>query len=498
MLLYCKNNKNRSIFIKFVCRIVIMGENSVATAVAEEILSQLPYNPNEGQMELIAAFGKFVADNAEKSLFVLNGYAGTGKTTIAGALVKALTELGIRSVLLAPTGRAAKVFSAYSGHAAYTIHHHIYQSRKFDPQAMSFSLKKNNYKDTYFIVDEASMVSNTSGENVVFGTGRLLDDLITYVYGGENCHLIFLGDVAQLPPVGYTDSPALSPEYLHGYGLTVYCYSLTEVARQQHDSGILKNATEVRKIISSGNLEAPMIYTSHYRDVEVVTGEFLTDLIDDCYRCDGIEETIIVTRSNKSAVMFNRGVRARVLDMESELDVGDMLLVAKNNYFWTDEKDDQMDFIANGDMAIVRSLGFVDKIHGFRFADATLEFPDYKREFDVKIILDALYSETPALNRDQNERLFQSVQADYMDIPRKGERYKKIKEDVFFNALQVKFGYSVTCHKAQGGQWKNVFVDMSYIPDDAFANLDFYRWLYTSFTRSYGKIYLINSSLPTV
>ena len=472
-----------------------MSNSAIATAIGEEILRQLPYDPNRQQMELVAAFGKFVADAADRSAFVLNGYAGTGKTSLTSALVRALGEMGIRCVLLAPTGRAAKVFSTYSGHAASTIHHHIYQSKRFDPEAMAFGLKKNNYKGTFFIVDEASMISNTAGDNAVFGTGRLLDDLITYVYSGENCHLILLGDVAQLPPVGYSDSPALSPEVLHAYSLTVYCYTLTEVARQREDSGILYNATEIRKTISSGILVPPTIHAKAFDDVEAVTGEFLTELIDDCYSRDGEQETIIVTRSNKNAVLFNQGGRARVLDMECELDVGDMLMIAKNNYHWAGDDNDRMDFIANGDVAIVRSLGAVEKMHGFRFCDATLEFPDYDIEIDAKIILDALYAESPALSRDQQERLYQAVLADYADIPRKNERYKAIKQDPYFNALQVKFAYAVTCHKAQGGQWKNVFVDMGYIPEEAFYQLDFYRWLYTSFTRAYGKIYLINPPL---
>lgn len=467
------------------------------SGIGEEILRQLPYDPNPQQMELVAAFCKFVTDSEPRPAFVLNGYAGTGKTSLTSALVRALSGSGIRTILLAPTGRAAKVFASYSGHGASTIHHHIYQSRKFDPQAMTFSLKRNNYKNTYFIVDEASMIANHPGEYAVFGTGRLLDDLITYVYEGEGCRLILLGDVAQLPPVGYADSPALSPEVLHGYGLTVYSYTLTEVARQRHGSGILQNATMIRDIITSGNLMPPAIHVKQYDDIEAITGEFLAETIDRCYGKDGIEETIIVTRSNKRAVMYNQGVRGRVLYMESEICTGDMLLVAKNNYHWASASEGKMDFIANGDTAIVKRLSGITELYGFRFADVTLEFPDYQCELDAKIILDALYSETPALSREQNERLYTNVLEDYADIPRRAERFKKLKEDPYYNALQVKFAYSVTCHKAQGGQWRNVFIDMGYIPEEAYGNIDFYRWLYTSFTRSYGKIYLINPPLET-
>lgn len=468
-----------------------------ANEIGIRILNQLPYEPNRQQMELVAAFSRFVTDTEPRQAFVLNGYAGTGKTSLTSALVRSLSDIGIRTILLAPTGRAAKVFAAYSGHGASTIHHHIYQSRKFDPQAMAFNLKRNNFKNTYFIVDEASMISNHPGEYSVFGTGRLLDDLITYVYEGEGCRLILLGDVAQLPPVGYTDSPALSPEILHSYHLTVYSYTLTDVARQRHDSGILHNATTIRKIISSGELEPPVIRTKGYNDIEVITGEFLSEKIEECYDSDGIDETIIITRSNKRAVMFNQGVRGRVLYMESEICSGDMLLVAKNNYHWADNGDVEMDFIANGDVAIVKRMRSTSELYGFRFSDVTLEFPDYHCEFDAKIILDALYSDTPALSREQNERLLNNVMEDYADIPRRAERFKKLKQDPYFNALQVKFAYSVTCHKAQGGQWKNVFIDMGYIPEEAYNNIDFYRWLYTSFTRAYGKIYLINPPLQT-
>ena len=462
-----------------------------ANEIGIRILNQLPYEPNRQQMELVAAFSRFVTDTEPRQAFVLNGYAGTGKTSLTSALVRSLSDIGIRTILLAPTGRAAKVFAAYSGHGASTIHHHIYQSRKFDPQAMAFNLKRNNFKNTYFIVDEASMISNHPGEYAVFGTGRLLDDLITYVYEGEGCRLILLGDVAQLPPVGYTDSPALSPEILHSYHLTVYSYTLTDVARQRHDSGILHNATTIRKIISSGELEPPVIRVKGYNDIEVITGEFLSEKIEECYDSDGIDETIIITRSNKRAVMFNQGVRGRVLYMESEICSGDMLLVAKNNYHWADNGDVEMDFIANGDVAIVKRMRSTSELYGFRFADVTLEFPDYHCEFDAKIILDALYSDTPALSREQNERLLNNVMEDYADIPRRAERFKKLKQDPYFNALQVKFAYSVTCHKAQGGQWDAVFIDPGWVEDSA-CDDEYWRWLYTAFTRARHRLYLVN------
>lgn len=332
----------------------------------------------------------------------------------------------------------------------------------------------------------------------MFGTGCLLDDLITYVYSGEGCRLILLGDVAQLPPVGYTDSPALAPATLQGYALTVYSFSLTEVARQRSSSGILHNATMIRQIIASGKLEAPTLEISGFDDVEVVSGEFLSEKVEECYAQEGgAAETIIITRSNKRAVMFNQGIRARVLYMDAEITTGDMLLVAKNNYFWAADYDG-IDFIANGDVAVVKRISEVTEEYGFRFADVTLEFPDYNNaEIDAKIILDALYAESPALSREQNNNLYLRVMDDYAHITRKSEKYKRLKQDPFFNALQVKFAYSVTCHKAQGGQWRNVFVDMGYIPEEAFSNVDFYRWLYTSFTRATDHIFLINPPLAT-
>lgn len=464
--------------------------------IGTEMLRRLPYEPNGQQMELVAALSKFAVSGDDRSAFLLNGYAGTGKTTLSSAFVNALPSVGLRAVLLAPTGRAAKVFSSYSRHSAFTIHRKIYQSRRFNPEELRFGLARNNHRDTIFVVDEASMIANASGETAVFGTGCLLDDLITYVYSGEGCRLVLLGDVAQLPPVGYADSPALDEATLRGYGLSVYAFSLTEVARQKRDSGVLYNATAIRNIIASRMFGAPTIRVSGFPDIGVVDGMELADKVEECYSRDGVEDTIVVTRSNKRAVMFNQGIRARVLYMEAEIATGDLLLVAKNNYFWA-EGYDGVDFIANGDVAVVRRISHETSLYGFRFADVTLEFPDYGVEIDAKIILDALYSESPALTRSQNEMLFQRVMEDYADIPRKGERFKRLKKDPYFNALQVKFGYAVTCHKAQGGQWKNVFVDMGYIPEDAFGNVDFYRWLYTSLTRSYGRVFLINPPVAT-
>ncbi|MEE1337804.1 MAG: AAA family ATPase, partial [Muribaculaceae bacterium] len=423
-----------------------------------------------------------------------NGYAGTGKTSLTGALVRALADFGKKTVLLAPTGRAAKVFSEYSGHSAFTIHRKIYRQKSFSPEYGNFLLAENKHVDTFFIVDEASMIPNASAEGAVFGTGRLLDDLIHYVYSGVRCHLILLGDNAQLPPVGFTDSPALSVEQLRSYGLKVYETQLTLIARQNEDSGILRNATLLRNNMSCReNLVKPVLHLSEYNDIEVLSGEYMSETISDCYDRDGLNETIVITRSNKRATMFNAGIRNQILYREDELVSGDMLLVAKNNYFWS-EQYEELDFIANGDVARVSRVRGTHKMYGFRYADVTLEFPDHNNiEVDAKVILDGLFSDSPALSREQSERLFTEIYAELEGDKR--TRYKALKQNPYFNALQVKYAYTVTCHKAQGGQWKNVFIDMGYIPEDAFTSLDFYRWLYTAITRARSHVYLINFPL---
>lgn len=458
------------------------------------VLSHLPYTPNKEQNLLIAALSFFCIASPDDSIMLINGYAGTGKTSLIGALVKALTECRRKTVLLAPTGRAAKVFSEYSGHSAYTIHRKIYRQKNYSPEYGNFQLAENKHTDTFFIVDEASMIPNSSVEGAVFGTGCLLDDLVHYVYSGVRCRLILLGDNAQLPPVGFNGSPALSVEHLESYGLKVYVSYLTQTARQAEESGILYNATSLRRNMeNAGGLEKPCFRLSCFDDIEVLSGEYLSEKIGDCYGKDGLGETIVITRSNKRAVMFNTGIRNQILYREDELVSGDMLLVAKNNYFWS-EQYEELDFIANGDVARVSRVKGVFKMYGFRFADVTLEFPDHNNvEMDAKVILDGLFSDSPALNREQNERLFHEIYSELEGDKR--TRYKAMKQNEFFNALQVKYAYTVTCHKAQGGQWKNVFIDMGYIPEDAFTTLDFYRWLYTAVTRARSHVYLVNCPL---
>lgn len=468
--------------------------NPLVQNFGRAVLSHLPYEPNREQTMLIASLSFFCINQEPESLLLINGYAGTGKTSLTGALVRALADFGKKTVLLAPTGRAAKVFSEYSGHSAFTIHRKIYRQRSYSPEYGNFLLAENKHVDTFFIVDEASMIPNASAEGAVFGTGRLLDDLIHYVYSGVRCHLILLGDNAQLPPVGYTESPALSVEQLRSYGLKVYETQLTLIARQNEGSGILHNATLLRNNMSCReNLVKPVLHLSEYNDIEVLSGEYMSETISDCYDRDGLNETIVITRSNKRATMFNAGIRNQILYREDELVSGDMLLVAKNNYFWS-EQYEELDFIANGDVARVSRVRGTHKMYGFRYADVTLEFPDHNNiEVDAKVILDGLFSDSPALSREQSERLFTEIYAELEGDKR--TRYKALKQNPYFNALQVKYAYTVTCHKAQGGQWKNVFIDMGYIPEDAFTSLDFYRWLYTAITRARSHVYLINFPL---
>lgn len=455
------------------------------------VLSHLPYTPNREQNLLIASLSFFCVDRVDDSVMLINGYAGTGKTSLTGALVKALADCHRKTVLLAPTGRAAKVFSEYSGHSAFTIHRKIYRQKSYSPDNGNFLLAENKHTDTFFIVDEASMIPNSSSEGAVFGSGCLLDDLVHYVYSGVRCHLILLGDNAQLPPVGFTDSPALSVEQLQSYGLKVFVSYLTQTARQAEESGVLYNATALRRNMANPDgLVKPVLQFEEFDDIESISGEYLSEKISDCYGKDGLNETIVITRSNKRATMYNAGIRNQILYREDELVSGDMLLVAKNNYFWS-EQYEELDFIANGDVARVSRVRSTMKMYGFRFADVTLEFPDHNNiEVDAKVILDGLFSDSPALSREQNERLFTEI---YYELEGdKRARYKALKQNAFFNALQVKYAYTVTCHKAQGGQWKNVFIDMGYIPEEAFTTMDFYRWLYTAITRARKHVYLIN------
>lgn len=356
----------------------------------------------------------------------------------------------------------------------------------------NFSVNDNLTTNTMYLVDEASMISNDGLSGNVFGTGRLLDDLVQFVYSGMGCKLLLMGDTAQLPPVGEEQSPALFSDALKGYGLEVWEVTLTQVVRQMGDSGILWNATQLRELISRDEcISLPRIKVSGFSDIKVLSGEELIDTLSTCYDKDGMDETIVVCRSNKRANIYNKGIRAQILWREDELNVGDLLMVAKNNYYWT-EKNTQMDFIANGEIAVLRRVRRVRELYGFRFAEVTLSFPDHEDfELDVNLLLDALQSDAPALSKENNDRLFYAVLEDYAELSTKRERMKKMKADPHYNALQVKYAYAVTCHKAQGGQWKNVFLDQGYMSEE-YLTPDYFRWLYTAFTRATGTLYLVN------
>lgn len=472
---------------------VLKQQDAATQALATEVLSQLPYDPNEEQMLLIVAVAHFVLHCDDRSVFVLSGYAGTGKTSLMGAMVRALSQAGRKTVLMAPTGRAAHIFSEYAGHTASTIHRKIYRQHSYGSDI--YGLAENKHADTLFIVDEASMISNSGGDGLAsFGTGRLLDDLITYVYSGTGCRLLLMGDAAQLPPVGSLESPALSVSVLQNYGLTAYEMVLRQIARQQLQSGILHNATLLRNMMERENIDTPQLELSTFDDIDNVSSEWLLECISDCYDRDGLAQTIVITRSNRRATMFNQGIRNRILYREDELVSDDMLLVARNNYYWARECD-ELDFIANGDvLRVQRVRGEIEHRYGLRFATATVELPDHGLELDVKIVLDCLSSDGPALTAEQSERLFQQVMD---ELPgNKRERYQALKQHPYFNALQVKYAYAVTCHKAQGGQWRNVLIDMGAIMPEATQTLDYLRWLYTALTRARERVYLINYFPP--
>lgn len=461
------------------------------------IADKISFSLTSEQSDVLHSLSDFLRMQDSNSAFLLKGYAGTGKTSLVGALIRVLQEQRQKMVLLAPTGRAAKVFSRASGCSAYTIHRRIYRQKAFDGSMDGFSLNNNLYQNTLFFVDEASMIANTgSGEGSSFGSGCLLDDLVRFVYSGKGCRLVLIGDDAQLPPVGTPESPALSAACLEGYGLSVFRGVLTGVHRQMSESGILWNASALRQLLFSGEMSAlPALKVTGFPDIVSITGETLIEELERAYHDCGMEETIVVTRSNKRANIYNQGIRGRILGREELLTSGDWLVVAKNNYFWIDEetrKASGLDFIANGDMVRVRKVRHCRNIYGFDFADALLEFPDYGEvEVEATVILNTLTSEAASLTRAEADHLFHSVWEDYPEISNKKERLKKIKTDGLFNALQVKYAYAVTCHKAQGGQWERVFVDQGYIGEDQSVE-EYVRWLYTAITRAKERVYLVN------
>ncbi len=467
-------------------------DTSLTSYISQQIRLNFPHQPTEEQSEAIEKLSAYLVSKDGEALFVLRGYAGTGKTLLVSALVKTMQKFQRRTVLLAPTGRAAKVFSSYSKHPAFTIHKYIYRQKTFSSEIENFSLNVNLTKDTIFIVDEASMISNSGLSGHIFGSGRLLDDLMQFVYSGNGCKLMLVGDTAQLPPVGEDESPALSTTELEGYGMHIIEQNLSQVVRQEQESGILRNASAIRAAIQQERYDIlPKIKFSGYTDIIRLSGEDLISTLSSCYDHDGLDETVVICRSNKRANIYNNGIRAQILYREEELESGDVLMIAKNNYFWT-EQCKEMDFIANGENAIVRRVRHSRELYGFHFVDVTLTFPDYQDlEIESTLLLDTLHTEAPALSAEENDRLFTTILEDYADISLKRDRMKKMKADPYYNALQVKYAYAITCHKAQGGQWKNVFLDQAYISPD-YITPDYFRWLYTAFTRATGTLYLVN------
>lgn len=461
------------------------------TIIYNNLCKNLGNTPTADQSEAMKKIAGFITSDTNDVIFLLTGYAGTGKTSVISSVVKTLDLLRMRSVLLAPTGRAAKVLGSYSERQAFTIHKKIYRQRSSKDGMGSFSLDKNLNKNTWFIVDEASMISNISSESSLFGSGKLLDDLIEYVYSGTDCKLILVGDSAQLPPVGSALSPALDPEYLAHYGFGLIVSELKQVVRQSEESGILMNATRVRIQIAKGDLSHPEIDISGYDDVRRISGEELIDEISVSYGTSGLDGTIIVVNSNKLANRYNQGIRNRIFFREEEISSGDVVMVVKNNYSLVEEDEDGPGFIANGDIAEIRRIRKTEERYGFRFAEMLLYFPDYDLELESKVMLDVLQLDTPALPSEKNKELFQNILADYLHINARKKQFEAVRNDPFFNALQIKFAYAVTCHKAQGGQWERVFIDQGMFNRNEIT-MDYLRWFYTALTRSTDKVYLVN------
>lgn len=461
------------------------------TYIAGQIYAKISFETTFSQKKVVEKLSDYLSSPDSSQIFVLNGYAGTGKTTLISALVEVLDEMGIKCVLLAPTGRAAKVLTRYSGREALTIHRRIYRQRTNADYESRFTLDLNKERGAVFIVDEASMLADTTTEGQIFGSGSLLDDLVRYVRSGSDCRLILVGDNAQLPPVGSPYSPALDEDVMRGYGDVVYA-SMDDVVRQSVESGILFNATMVRCMLENGLVEVPR-FDMNFDDVEAISGGEVMEKVQECYDRYGRDETIVITRSNKRANRYNEGIRRYNLSAEETIESGDVLMVVKNNYHYTERIDDcPMSFMANGDVAHLKRIRRFEDFYGFHFAEAVLSFPDYNdTEIECKILLDTITSESPSLTRDESQRLFYEVEKDYLDVKSKIKRFKAIRENPHFNAVQVKFAYATTCHKAQGGQWRAVFVDRALFGDEPMTR-DMLRWLYTALTRATERLYLVN------
>jgi len=461
------------------------------TIIYNNLCKNLVNTPTDDQSEALKKIATYIAENSNDVIFLLTGYAGTGKTSVISSIVHTLDLLRMRSVLLAPTGRAAKVLGYYSERQALTIHKKIYRQKSSKDGVSSFILDRNLHRDTYFIVDEASMISNISSDVSLFGSGKLLDDLIEYVYSGTDCKLILVGDTAQLPPVGSTFSPALNLNALEEYGFALRSTELKQVLRQSESSGVLMNATRVRLQISENSLVHPSMDCTNFNDVISLSGEDLIEELSASYGTCGLEGTIIVVNSNKQANRYNQGIRNRIFFREEEICTGDIVMVVKNNYFLIEDDEEGPGFIANGDIAEIKKIRKYEERYGFRFAEMTLYFPDYDFEVESKVMMDVLHLDTPALPAEKNSELFRSILTDYVDIRTRKKQYEAVRNDPWFNALQIKFAYAVTCHKAQGGQWERVFIDQGMFNRNEIT-MDYLRWFYTALTRSTDRVYLVN------
>ena len=497
------------------------------------LLANFGFTPTEGQATVMSHLSAFILSQKERPVYLLRGYAGTGKTTLVSTLVKTLPQIGTQYQLLAPTGRAAKVMSKYTGKTASTLHRKLYRFQPVSNGELRMTRAENKAKNTIFIVDECSMISD-QGDGFSWSRS-LLDDLIEFVFSGTNCKLLLIGDTAQLPPVGLDISPAMDFDILrNSFSLTIATYEMKEVMRQALDSGILHNATNLRNLMSANSFQLPLLDINNFNDIEKIDPMTFEELLWQSFGDKrSNNDAVVVCRSNKRANMFNQAIRSRVLQEEGELSAGEKLMVVKNNYFWSDQSSavssqqsgtspcpekalssqlsahssnnsqilrfsdsqiSKISFIANGDMIEIMKINKIEEMYGFHFADVEIQMLDYDEmpTLSVKILMETLHSDSPALTQEESKRLYQAVEEDYMDIPRAADRRKMMKSNPYFNALQVKYGYALTCHKTQGGQWNNVFVEAPYLPDETTLELGDMRWLYTALTRASKKVYLVN------
>ncbi len=461
--------------------------------ISKTLSNQLNYPATPDQEKLMDICASFIMNKGAHEILLVKGYAGTGKTSMINAISKTLIELKFKTFLMAPTGRASKVLSSYTGKNAYTIHKKIYRLKSSNDGFGAFELDKNLHTNTFFIVDEASMIGNQSFELSNFGSGNLLQDLISYVYNEKNCKLILVGDLAQLPPVGLIISPALDAQRLTNMGFSVKLSILKHIVRQEKDSGILQNATHIRQQIEQNNTSLPKFNVEGYDDIIRLPGDELVEKISDMYDTYGLDDVMVINRSNKRSNKYNQGIRNQILWREEEISTGDYVMVVRNNYFWMTEEDEDIDFIANGDIAEIVKIHNHESLYGYHFVDVTLRLIDHKHlEIDAVMFLDTLHIDSASLSNKARKELFYTIMEDYADMPKK-KQYKKVKENRYFNALEVKFAHAVTCHKAQGGQWKAIFIDQGYITEET-VNIEYLRWLYTALTRASEKVFLVNFS----